>query len=60
MTQRGIIVIGGGIAGTSAAAMLASGVRVVLIKADRFWIEKSPAHDGCSGDVLKERKGNVL
>ena len=42
MTQPDIIVIGDGIAGTSAAAMLASGVRVVLIEADRFWVEKSP------------------
>jgi D-arginine dehydrogenase len=35
MTQPDIIVIGGGIAGTSAAAMLASGARVVLIEAEQ-------------------------
>tara|TARA_R110002110_G_scaffold79326_1_gene207461 strand:- start:67 stop:1170 length:1104 start_codon:yes stop_codon:yes gene_type:complete len=34
MTQPDIIVIGGGIAGTSAAAMLASDARVVLIEAE--------------------------
>jgi len=42
MTQPDIIVIGDGIAGNNAAAMLAKGAHVVLIKADGFWVEKSP------------------